>query len=258
MQVRDEHERLDQIAMLGKAGALTGSGSESDEESLEDLQLVKDKLEVLCRELQKANKAVVADAKASAAAEAAKRSALSDKFESGLGDISEKLNAHALDREASLKENEERYRALVENAPEAIVVLDVDSNRFVDANDNACALFNLPRKRLLSIGPQAISPRMQPDGSPSFGIRRGYIERALQGEHPIFEWVHKNIQGEEFPCEVRFSRLPSEGRKLIRVSITDIAERSQRLLRGDAAEPDLGKYAVHGIRLRSGTHFRAT
>jgi len=69
--------------------------------------------------------------------------------------------------EKSLKENEERYRALVENAPEAIVVLDVESNRFIDANENACQLFNLSRKRLLSIGPQAISPRMQPDGTPS-------------------------------------------------------------------------------------------
>lgn len=84
---------------------------------MEKVLAVKDKLEVLCRELQKANKAVVADAKASAAAEAAKRSALSDKFESGLGDISEKLNAHALDREASLKENEElreHLRKLIE------------------------------------------------------------------------------------------------------------------------------------------------
>jgi diguanylate cyclase (GGDEF)-like protein/PAS domain S-box-containing protein len=129
--------------------------------------------------------------------------------------------------EQSLKENEERYRALVENAPEAIVVLDVDSNRFVDANENACGLFNLPRKRLLSIGPQAISPRMQPDGTPSFGVRRGFIERALNGEHPVFEWMHKNFQGIEFPCEVRFSRLPSEDRTLIRVSITDIADRKR-------------------------------
>jgi diguanylate cyclase (GGDEF)-like protein/PAS domain S-box-containing protein len=129
--------------------------------------------------------------------------------------------------EESLRENEERYRALVENAPEAIVVLDVDSNRFVDANENACQLFNLSRQRLLSIGPQAISPRMQPDGSPSFGVRRGYVEQALDGKHPIFEWTHKNFQGQEFPCEVRFSRLPSQGRKLIRVSITDIAERKR-------------------------------
>ena len=129
--------------------------------------------------------------------------------------------------EKSLKENEERYRALVENAPEAIVVLDVESNKFVDANEKACQLFNLPRKRLLSIGPQAISPRMQPDGTPSFGISRGFIDRALNGEHPIFEWTHKNFHGVEFPCEVRFSQLPSQDRRLLRVSITDIAERKR-------------------------------
>jgi diguanylate cyclase (GGDEF)-like protein/PAS domain S-box-containing protein len=129
--------------------------------------------------------------------------------------------------EKALKENEERYRALVENAPEAIVVLDVDTNRFCDANDNACQLFNLSRARLLSVGPQALSPRMQPDGQPSFGIRRGLVDKALNGEHPTFEWLHKNANGKEFPCEVRFSRLPSGDRKLIRVSITDITERKR-------------------------------
>ena len=129
--------------------------------------------------------------------------------------------------EQTLRDNEERYRALVENAPEAIVVLDVDGDRFVDANENACQLFNLSRARLLIVGPKAISPRMQPDGTPSFGIRRGHIERALQGGHPNFEWMHKDSQGNEIPCEVRFSRLPAGDRKLIRVSIANIAERKR-------------------------------
>ena len=141
-------------------------------------------------------------------------------FVISLRDISERRAA-----QKALVENEARYRALVENAPEAIVVFDVDDNRFTDANENACQLFNLARKRLLSVGPEAISPKMQPDGTPSFGIRRGYIERALNGEHPIFEWMHKDALGNEIPCEVRFSRLPDEERKLIRVSITDIKER---------------------------------
>ncbi|MEM7432278.1 MAG: EAL domain-containing protein [Pseudomonadota bacterium] len=127
--------------------------------------------------------------------------------------------------EMALKENEERYRALVENAPESIVVLDVDANRMVDANDNACKLFNLSRKRLLSVGPEELSPDTQPDGLPSFGVRRGYIDRALAGEHPVFEWMHQDSAGREIPTEVRFSRLPSRSRRLIRGSITDISER---------------------------------
>ncbi|MDH3748036.1 MAG: EAL domain-containing protein [Gammaproteobacteria bacterium] len=129
--------------------------------------------------------------------------------------------------EITLKENEERYRAMVENAPEAIIVFDVDKNRFIDANDMACELFNLSMQRLLSIGPESISPEMQPDGTPSFGIRRGFIERALNDEHPSFEWTHKDSNGTEFPCEVRFSRMPADERSLIRVSITDIQERKR-------------------------------
>jgi len=131
------------------------------------------------------------------------------------------------DAERNLKENEERYRALVEYAPEAIVVFDVDENRLVDANDRACELFNLSRSRLLTVGPEEISPKMQPDGQPSFGVTRGYIDDALNGGHPTFEWMHKDSAGRKIPCEVRFSRLPSNDKRLIRASITDIAERKR-------------------------------
>ena len=148
--------------------------------------------------------------------------AASKIFVISLRDVSGRKEA-----ESALKVNEERYRALVENAPEAIVVFDIDENRFSDANEKACTLFNLSRSRLLTIGPQAISPETQPDGTPSFGVRRGHIEKALNGEHPTFEWMHKDSLGNELPCEVRFSRLPSGDRQMIRVSITDIAERKR-------------------------------
>ncbi len=129
--------------------------------------------------------------------------------------------------EETLRENEERYRILVENAPEAIVVYDLDSDRLIDANDNACRLFKMSRRELLSVGPRAISPEMQPDGTPSFGIRRGHVDRALKGEHPTFEWLHVDSSGREFPCEVRFSRMPSANKRLIRCGITDIGERKR-------------------------------
>ena len=145
-----------------------------------------------------------------------------DIFVISLRDISAQKH-----NESVLRENEERYRALVENAPEAIIVFDIDENVFTDANDNACSLFNLSRKRLLSAGPEAISPEMQPDGTPSFGVRRGFVDRALAGEHPSFEWMHQDSNGNEIPCEVRFSRLPSDERRLIRSSITNIADRKR-------------------------------
>src|SRR5690606_5885742 len=127
--------------------------------------------------------------------------------------------------EQALRESEARYRALVENAPEAILVFDVDAARFVDANENAAKLFRYTREQLLDVGPRAISPEIQSDGLPSFGVARGYVERALKGGSPVFEWLHRNADGEEIPCEVRFIRLPSSTRRLIRASVMDITPR---------------------------------
>ena len=129
--------------------------------------------------------------------------------------------------EQSMRESEARYRTLVEHAPEVIVVFDVDLGKFVDVNDNACRFFKMPRETLLASGPDKISPAHQPDGTLSFGRPRGFIEGALAGEAPVFEWVHCDAAGQTMPCEVRFVRLPSSNRRLIRASITDITERKR-------------------------------
>ena len=129
--------------------------------------------------------------------------------------------------EEALKDSEARYRVLVENAPEAVVVLDVGSNRFVDCNDNAAEFFRMPREKLLRLGPLDVSPPEQPDGSPSADLARAYVEKALAGEAQVFEWQHVDAEGKRISSEVRLVRLPSAGDGLIRGSILDITERKQ-------------------------------
>ena len=139
------------------------------------------------------------------------------------------LHKHQLELE--LRESEERFRRLVENAPEAIVVFDADLDCFVDVNSSAERLFGLEREALLQVGPREISPPFQPDGRQSSEAIQEHIERALDGGTSVSEWLYKNAAGESVLCENRLVSLPAGGRKLVRASIIDISER-QRVERG--------------------------
>jgi PAS domain S-box-containing protein len=127
--------------------------------------------------------------------------------------------------EAARQESEARYKTLIEHAPDAIVVLDVDAGTFIEANENASRLFGCTREELLSLGVADVSPPSQPDGRSSVEAASEVIERALRGETPVFEWLHRSVSGEEILCEVRLVRLPSASRRLVRGSMTDIRER---------------------------------
>jgi diguanylate cyclase (GGDEF)-like protein/PAS domain S-box-containing protein len=140
--------------------------------------------------------------------------------------------------EQAMRESEARYRLLVNHAPEAIVVLDVDAERFVDANENAERFFGLDRERLLKVGPVDLSPPFQPDGSPSAQRAREYVQRALEGEPQVHEWMHRDSFGRDLICEVRLVRMPSGGLRLVRGSIADISER-KRAERVAAAEREV-------------------
>ncbi len=127
----------------------------------------------------------------------------------------------------SLRESEERYRTLVEHAPDAIVVLDMEERRFVDLNKNAERLFKMSREKLLCVGPVEVSPPFQPDGRPSLQVATAEIEKALRNDTPRFKWTHRDAAGQEIPCEISLVRLPSSSRILVRGSITDISERKR-------------------------------
>jgi diguanylate cyclase (GGDEF)-like protein/PAS domain S-box-containing protein len=129
--------------------------------------------------------------------------------------------------ELALAESEQRYRTLVEHAPEAIVVLDASTGRFTDANENAVKMFGLPRDALLALGPMDLSAPVQPDGRAAEEAAREHIQAALRGEAPVFEWVHRNAADEDIVCEVRLVRLFATGRDLVRGSMLDITERKR-------------------------------
>ncbi len=129
--------------------------------------------------------------------------------------------------EDALKESEERNKALVENAPEALVMLDMESQKFVSVSESAIKLFKMTKEQLLKIGPLEVSPEYQPDGRLSSEVAMEKLSEAIDGNKPAFEWIHFDADGKLIPCEVWLVRLPSENKLLIRGSIIDITERKR-------------------------------
>ncbi len=120
-----------------------------------------------------------------------------------------------------LQQSEDRFRALVEHAPEAIVIFDLDVGTFVQSNRKAQELFGYEEAGLLERGILAVSPEYQPCGARSAEVAARYLEEVARGGTPEFDWMHRDAQGRDLPCEVRLALLPHKGRRLIRGSMTD-------------------------------------
>lgn len=130
-----------------------------------------------------------------------------------------------LDRaRAVIHDNEERLRIMIERAPEAIIVYDLDLERIIEANPKAEHIFGQTKDQLLQGGLERFYLLPQPDGlSPAESIRV-HCEAALKGEDVIFERVIHSGEGRTRTCDVR---LVSFAHRQVRASFTDITERKQ-------------------------------
>jgi PAS domain S-box-containing protein len=156
------------------------------------------------------------------------------KAERDLLELNQSLERRVTDRTAALTTSEARLRAMVEHAPEAIVVFNGDTGRFLFGNEHACRLYGVPMEKLAELTPADVSPEFQPSGRPSRELARELMAEALAGGTPVFEWIHQQQPaGRLVPTEVRLLRLPAEGQNLIRASIIDNTERkcAERALR---------------------------
>lgn len=126
-------------------------------------------------------------------------------------------------------QSEERFRVMIERAPEAIIIYDIDLKLIVDANSKAEQFFGCRREELLQGGPERFYSADQPDHEAAAESMEEVNSRAMAGEELVFERSIHSADGTKRTCEVRVVQLPYRDKKLLRGSFIDITERKQAL-----------------------------
>ncbi len=136
--------------------------------------------------------------------------------------------------EEALRESEERFRSLVEQAGDGFELLDADG-RFVDVNTATCRQLGYSKEELLSLNVIDVSPLTSPE------LYAATFRSLVDGPPMTFETVNRRKDGTEFPVEITTSviRLGGGLRALSLVrDITDRkkAEEEREHLRGQLAQ----------------------
>ncbi|MEW9899932.1 EAL domain-containing protein [Chitinivorax sp. PXF-14] len=139
--------------------------------------------------------------------------------------LSSRLEAEIEARTRELGASEARLRTMIERAPEAILLFDVDQDCIVQVNSKVEQLSGLPRAALLGHSPAVMYAPEQP-GQRSLGETiEEHVQRALAGEEVVFERLVRTPGGADIPVEVRLVAMPPDDRRLLRASLINISER---------------------------------
>jgi|GEM_PF-1385094 len=133
-------------------------------------------------------------------------------------DLSERKQA-----EEALRESEERYRAVVDQAGEAIFLVDPDTRCVLETNPAAQMLLGyspaelqgMPLYRFIAAEPEDIERRL------------GHLATLPAGESQSFERILRRKDGTVVPVWVSGSSLRYRGKRLVSVLVRDLSERKQ-------------------------------
>jgi PAS domain S-box-containing protein len=150
----------------------------------------------------------------------------------------EERNTELERRIAELEIAEERFRTLFEFSNDAHLIFDVATGGIIDCNAEAIRMLRCTDKnQVLAIHPAVLSPEFQPDGRTSLEKSIEMDATARKNGYHRFEWIHRRMDGEDFPVQVTLTPVTlHSGPALLVVwhEITDV-KRTEAELRNKVA-----------------------
>ena len=127
-----------------------------------------------------------------------------------------------------LADSELFRRRVFEGSHLPIVVMDEQTQKYIDCNPAAAAIYGFgSREETLGKTPADVSAPFQADGSPSHAGSRRFIEMAIREGMVVFEWRHRRPGGEVWDAEVHLMSFRSGDRRLLQFTLEDITRRRQ-------------------------------
>jgi len=136
---------------------------------------------------------------------------LVDTFNTMLEQISE--------RNTKLKESEQRFRVLVDQAVDCFFLHD-NTGRFIDVNQRVCDTLGYTREEMLSMTVEDIDTEAVNEV-----YKEKYWEKMIPNTPITFEGFHQRKDGTAFPVEVRAGLLELGNQKVIMALARDLSER---------------------------------
>jgi PAS domain S-box-containing protein len=115
-----------------------------------------------------------------------------------------------------------RFREALDNAADAVFLIDRDEMRFIDVNDTACSSMGYTRDELLKMGPHDLKPDFTREILAM--VFDGIIRHESCGR---IETVHQRKDGTTFPVEVVLRSMSDDARRLLVASVRDTSQRKE-------------------------------
>jgi len=132
--------------------------------------------------------------------------------------------------------SEEKFRVLFEWSSDAHLLFD--DTGIIDCNEAAIVMLGCSEKsQMLSLHPAVLSPEYQPGGRRSLEMCIEMDTLARENGYHRFDWVHRKLDGTEFPVEVTLTPVTLANRPVILVVWHDLSERK-------LAEKRLEEYSI--------------
>jgi PAS domain S-box-containing protein len=125
-------------------------------------------------------------------------------------------------QQGQLRESEERYRALFEQARDGIGVVRLNDYRLVEANDKFCEILELRQQDCAGRDIRELFPATTANGQP--GLKMMPPHGHTSGES---ELMVQTPQGRSLPVSVSLAPLSTDGDKLMIISLRDLSLRKQ-------------------------------